>query len=213
MHESRQQRRLAARERVRRRRRLLVGGAIGLVAALLALGLALAALGDRDYIPGFDRESPLAGDRPESIEMPDVIGMDAVEAERMLRDMRLLVRSVRVDSERPVGEVLTQDPEPGEDARVGSAVRIDASRGSGDERRPSGPVTDERVGPVELGMTWMQVVDRFGEPDEERGVPREGGPQVEYDWTWELGGGELTLRFSLSDNRLTAIENTSDELG
>lgn len=198
---------------MRRRRRLLLGGAIGLVVALLALGLALLALGDRDNIPGFDRESPLAGERPENVEMPDVIGMDAVEAERTLRDMRLLVRSVRVDSERPAGEVLTQDPEPAEDARVGSAVRIDASRGSGDERRPTGPVTAERVGPVRLGMTWMQVVDRFGEPDIERGVPREDEPQIEYDWIWELGGGELTLRFSLDDNRLTAIEDTSDELG
>lgn len=63
------------------------------------------------------------------VQVPSVIGMDAVKAVETLRGQGLLAKIDEVDSAQPQGVVVSQWPDPGEMTERGKAVILKASRG------------------------------------------------------------------------------------
>jgi eukaryotic-like serine/threonine-protein kinase len=68
---------------------------------------------------------------PESVDVPNVVGLPRAEAEERLREANLRARPVPVFSEEPRGIVVAQNPSAGEDASPNSRVRINVSAGTG----------------------------------------------------------------------------------
>ncbi|MCX7828822.1 MAG: PASTA domain-containing protein [Thermanaerothrix sp.] len=63
------------------------------------------------------------------VQVPAVIGMDAVKAVEALRSQGLVARIDQVDSSQPQGMVVSQWPDPGEKVERGKVVILKASRG------------------------------------------------------------------------------------
>lgn len=102
----------ARRRRSSARRVLAMGALTLLVAAFVALA----------RVPG-------GGPQPQVVLVPTFTGMSLANAERLAADNRLQVTSAAELSERPEGEVLRQNPGPGQEAAIGSVVRLVVSAG------------------------------------------------------------------------------------
>ncbi len=66
---------------------------------------------------------------PPTTEVPRVIGLTYDEAVDTLDDENLNARRVDVFSDKPPGEVVAQNPEPGDTVREGAVVRLSVSKG------------------------------------------------------------------------------------
>ncbi|MCY3560015.1 MAG: Stk1 family PASTA domain-containing Ser/Thr kinase [bacterium] len=64
-----------------------------------------------------------------AVPVPNVLGWQAIDAERALRGAGFAVNLVQVGSERPAGEVLQQEPAPLIAHQVGAAVTVNVSAG------------------------------------------------------------------------------------
>jgi serine/threonine-protein kinase len=67
---------------------------------------------------------------PPKVALPRVVGLPLQEAVDRLEGADLEVRSRSVFSQQPQGEVFRQIPEPGEQVKAGTAVRLDVSKGA-----------------------------------------------------------------------------------
>jgi beta-lactam-binding protein with PASTA domain len=149
-----------------RRRRRWPWFALGLLTLALAGVLAyLAATG------------LLAG---EKVEVPRVVGKQVLAARASLERAGFEVREVRAPSPEEIGEVVDQDPNPGEEADKGSTVTLEVSEGPGDVRVPSVENLPERLAIKELNDAGLKAnVDRESSDTVREGlairtVPREG---------------------------------------
>lgn len=98
----------------KKRRRLLY-------LALLAAALALAAIGI--YLLAFAQKG--------TIDVPDVVGVERQQAERIIRDRGLVpeVEAEEFSDQVPAGSVIRQNPEGGSKLKEGGTVRLVISRG------------------------------------------------------------------------------------
>jgi serine/threonine-protein kinase len=97
-------------------------------------------------VQGFEAPPP-----PESGPVPDVVGLQVEEAERILAKANLTPIRKEVNSFKPAGTVLTQSPGGGARLRLGSAVTLGVSNGRGE------PV----VIPGVTGLTQAAAVHRL----------------------------------------------------
>ena len=71
---------------------------------------------------------------PGDIQVPDIVGMRKSKGEEALEEMGLTMGSVEYESsDRPVGEIIEQEPEAGEMVSADVAVNVKVSQGSIDE--------------------------------------------------------------------------------
>ena len=66
------------------------------------------------------------------VEVPDVIGLNEQEADRILRQAGFVASVVREEAEEPRGEVIDQNPGPGQEIPARSTVTITVSEGPGE---------------------------------------------------------------------------------
>ena len=69
---------------------------------------------------------------PEKREVPRVTGQQLLRAREALERAGFEVTEARVRSQRPFDQVIDQDPDPGEEAELGSTVTLEVSDGPGD---------------------------------------------------------------------------------
>jgi eukaryotic-like serine/threonine-protein kinase len=74
---------------------------------------------------------------PEKREVPRVTGQQLLQARERLERAGFDVRETRVRSVQPFDQVIDQDPDPGEEAEVGSTVTLEVSDGPGEVLVPS----------------------------------------------------------------------------
>ena len=110
----------------------------------------------------------------ETVEVPDVVGDDHVEAGATIDGIDLIADSFPVESGEPRGTVVAQDPGAGTELPPGAHVNLAVSLGPGE--RPTGSVPDltglneveARATARESGFT-VRTVDRPAPTPEERG--------------------------------------------
>jgi beta-lactam-binding protein with PASTA domain len=90
------------------------------VVVLLTAPLLLAAGGAAAYLK--------LTERPPSVAVPDVVNRDAFSAGAILSKAGFHIRTVLVDSPRPGGTILSQQPRNGGQAERGSTIRVTVSR-------------------------------------------------------------------------------------
>ena len=73
----------------------------------------------------------------EKVDVPRVVGKQVLEARERMERAGFEVRETRAPSPEEIGEVVDQDPDPGEEAEKGSTVTLEVSEGPGDVRVPS----------------------------------------------------------------------------
>lgn len=115
------------------------------LAALLAVGILLALL------------LLLRGDR---VTVPNVVGSDLATAQARLQSEGFSVDTVARTSDRPVREVLGQDPEPGARADEGSVVTLTISDGPGRATVPDVEGQSEREATRRLEDAGFEVRSR-----------------------------------------------------
>jgi eukaryotic-like serine/threonine-protein kinase len=189
-----------------RRRRRWPWFALGLMTLMLAGLLAyLAAAGI------------LAG---EKVEVPRVVGQQVLEARERLERAGFEVRERRGPSPEEIGEVVDQDPDPGEEAEKGSTVTLEVSAGPGEVRVPSVENLPERLAIKELQDADLKAtVDRESSETVREGlairtVPR-GGAEVQRGTRIKLfvssGPEEVTVPEVLGLSRDSAEGRLRDE--
>ncbi|HEX2231863.1 MAG TPA: Stk1 family PASTA domain-containing Ser/Thr kinase [Thermoleophilaceae bacterium] len=120
----------------------------------------------------------------EKVEVPRVVGKQVLEARDRLERAGFEVREVRAPSPEEIGEVVDQDPDPGEEADEGSTVTLEVSSGPGEVRVPSVENLPERLAIKELQDADLKAtVDREASETVREGlairtVPR-GGAEVQ----------------------------------
>lgn len=77
--------------------------------------------------------------QPETVEMPDAIGRDYLEAAPEVFDAGLIADTYPVASAEDRGLVTAQDPQPGSQVELGSIVRLDVSLGQGERGKRDVP--------------------------------------------------------------------------
>ena len=171
---------LAAREIYKRLRKL------PWVPILLPLLLLLVLLGGVAYA--------LTRGTNENVEVPDLVGASSVEeAQRMAGGNLEVVRGNSVESRKPIGTVVEQDPAAGETAGEGSTISVDVSTGVNvpDVR---GETPEEAVRTLEgLGLEVEEETEESSaenegsvtEQDPQGGKTAESGSTV----TITVGGG------------------------
>jgi eukaryotic-like serine/threonine-protein kinase len=82
-----------------------------------------------DRVPRDNRVVLRVSEGPPTTVVPDVEGRTATDAVAVLKDAGLNANVQRVPSREPEGTIVAQDPAPGETVRLGTSVRINASRG------------------------------------------------------------------------------------
>jgi serine/threonine-protein kinase len=82
-----------------------------------------------DRVPRENRVVLRVSEGPPTTVVPDVQGRTATDAVAVLIDAGLDANVQRVPSREPEGTIVAQDPAPGETVRLGTSVRINASRG------------------------------------------------------------------------------------
>jgi serine/threonine-protein kinase len=89
----------------------------------------------------------------EPVEVPDLVGKTTAEADKVLRDLGLTASfSSEANEDKPEGEVIAQDPEPGGDPiPKGSVVKVTVSSGAGDAEVPDVSGQTETSAANELG--------------------------------------------------------------
>ncbi|MCU1487092.1 MAG: serine/threonine protein kinase with sensor(s) [Actinomycetia bacterium] len=77
-----------------------------------------------------------SGEAP--VEVPDLVGKTDAEADKLLRDLGLVATYVtETNDEKPEGEILAQDPEPGGDpVPKGTSIKLTVSSGAGEAEVP-----------------------------------------------------------------------------
>ncbi len=145
----------------------------------------------------------------EKVEVPDVVGKTLDEATNELENANLVVRvTQRADEEAPRGEVLEQDPEPGEEIASGSTVELVVSSGKPTISVPDVIGDDATDAEVELRVEGFNV-ERREEPssDVEQGrvirTDPSPGTQVEK-------GSTITLTVSTGPERATVPDVIGD---
>jgi eukaryotic-like serine/threonine-protein kinase len=116
----------------------------------------------------------------EKVDVPRVVGKQVLAARATLEKAGFEVREVRAPSPEEIGQVVDQDPNPGEEAEKGSTVELEVSEGPGDVRVPSVENLPERLAIKELNDAGLKAnVDREDSDTVREGlairtVPREG---------------------------------------
>jgi eukaryotic-like serine/threonine-protein kinase len=116
----------------------------------------------------------------EKKEVPRVTQLQLVEARAKLERAGFEVEQTRVRSAQPFDQVLDQDPNPGEEAEVGSTVTLEVSDGPGDVLVPAVAGLPQNQAIKELEDAGLKVTRDLEFSDEVRKglairtVPREG---------------------------------------
>ena len=97
--------------------------------------------------------------------VPNVLGWQAIDAERALRGAGFAVNLVQVGSERPAGEVLQQEPAPLVPHEVGAAVTLNISAGPAAILVPNVAGMDDVDAAVAITNARL-IVERLDEPSE-----------------------------------------------
>jgi eukaryotic-like serine/threonine-protein kinase len=77
-----------------------------------------------------DRVTLLVSTGPPKTSVPDVVGMNYGDAVQTLNDANLKATKQEVFSQKPVGQVISQDPPAGEQVVEGTEIVLDVSRGA-----------------------------------------------------------------------------------
>jgi beta-lactam-binding protein with PASTA domain len=109
---------------------------------------------------------------PQRFDVPAVAGLTASAARRALKDAGFTVTVVSVESDEPVGTVLTQSPQAGADLRKGAAVTLRVSSGSAEVDVPDVTGLDEESARLELENAGfgVRVIDVSTTDAEKDGV-------------------------------------------
>jgi beta-lactam-binding protein with PASTA domain len=105
---------------------------------------------------------------PESVDVPNVVGLPVEQAQERLREADLRARPVGVLSEEPRGTVVAQDPRAGEPAAPRSVVRINVSQGTGRVQVPDvvgSTASDARQRLSQAGLEGRIVQVPSAEPE------------------------------------------------
>ncbi|HEX4807154.1 MAG TPA: Stk1 family PASTA domain-containing Ser/Thr kinase [Conexibacter sp.] len=100
--------------------------------------------------------------RPGSVAVPRVLGQDVQSASTELRAAGLRASIQRVASGRPSGQVVAQDPGPGQRAKDGSTVALTVSSGPGQVQVPTVVGLPQKKALAQLGSAGL-VVERVVE--------------------------------------------------
>ncbi len=84
-----------------------------------------------------DRVTLLVSTGPPKTSVPDVVGMDYADAVQALDDASLNAKKNEVFSQKPVGQVIAQDPPAGDRVVEGTEIVLDVSRGTKQVAVPS----------------------------------------------------------------------------
>ncbi|MDE0653187.1 MAG: PASTA domain-containing protein, partial [bacterium] len=98
-----------------------------------------------------------------AVPVPNVLGWQAIDAERALRGAGFAVNLVQIGSERPAGEVLQQEPAPLVPHQAGAAVTLNISAGPSAILVPNVAGMDEVDAAVAITNAGL-VVERQTEP-------------------------------------------------
>jgi serine/threonine-protein kinase len=118
---------------------------------------------------------------PETVEMPDAVGRDYLEAAADVFAAGLIADTYPVDSEELRGLVVAQEPEAGSQVERGSVVRLDVSLGQGERGERDVPdVTGRELTFAhqvcrEAGLT-CRTVDREAPGEAQVGKVLDQGP-------------------------------------
>ena len=143
---------------------------------------------------------------PEKREVPRAVGKQLISARAVLERAGFDVRETRAQSSQPLDQVIEQDPNPGEEAEVGSVVTLEVSNGPGEVRVPSVAKLPQEQAVKEIQKSRLKVtIERefSDEVDEDfaiRTVPRAG---VEV-----TRGTRITLFVSDGPEQVTVPEVT-----
>src|SRR4051812_9214176 len=129
-------------EMAKRRSRRWPWFALGLLVLLLVGLLAYLAAGGL-----------LAG---EKVEVPRVVGKQVLDARERLEKGGFKVQESRAPSTEPIGSVVDQDPNPGEEVDKGSTVTLEVSQGPGNVRVPAVENLPERTAIRELNDAGLK---------------------------------------------------------
>ena len=77
-----------------------------------------------------DRVTLLVSTGPPKTSVPDVVGMNYGDAVQALNDVNLKATKHEIFSQKPVGQVISQDPPAGEQVVEGTEIILDVSRGA-----------------------------------------------------------------------------------
>ena len=95
------------------------------------------------------------------VEVPRVVGKQVLVARDRLEKAGFEVRESRAPSTEELGQVVDQDPNPGEEAKKGSTVTLEVSQGPGNVRVPAVENLPERQAIKELNDAGLRAnVDR-----------------------------------------------------
>ena len=143
---------------------------------------------------------------PETRQVPRAVGKQLISARAQLERAGFDVRETRVLSSQPLDQVVEQDPNPGEEAEVGSVVTLEVSKGPGEVRVPSVArlPQEQAVKDIQQARLKVTIEREFSdEVDEDfaiRTVPRAG---VEV-----TRGTRITLFVSDGPEQVTVPEVT-----
>ncbi|KXT57030.1 serine/threonine protein kinase [Gordonia sp. QH-12] len=70
------------------------------------------------------------GTGPKEVTLPDLRGQTSGQAQNVLDQLQLEMKTVQVDSELPAGQVVSTSPNPGATVEVGSVIQVQVSRGN-----------------------------------------------------------------------------------
>ncbi len=100
-----------------------------------------------------------------AVPVPNVLGWQAIDAERALRTAGFSVNLVQVGSERPAGEVLQQEPAPLVPQELGAPVTLNISAGPAAILVPNVVGMDDVAAAVAIANAGLEVVPQ-SEPSE-----------------------------------------------
>ena len=95
-----------------------------------------------------------------AVPVPSVLGWQAIDAERALRAAGFDFNPINVSSERPLGEVLRQEPAPLVAHEIGSAVTLDISAGPAARLVPAVAGMDAVRAAVELTNAGFVIAEQ-----------------------------------------------------
>ena len=129
---------------------------------------------------------------PQRFELPDVAGLTASAARRALRDAGFTVTVISVQSDEPVGTVVTQSPHAGAQLRKSAAVTLRVSSGPAEVGVPDVTGLDEESARFELESAGfgVRVIDEPTTDAEKDGVVVGQSPPGGAAWD---EGGVVTI--------------------
>ena len=109
---------------------------------------------------------------PQRFQVPDVAGLTASVAGRALKDAGFTVTVVSVQSDEPVGTVVTQSPHAGAELRKGAAVTLRVSSGPAEVDVPDVTGLDEESARLNLESAGfgVRVIDEPTTDAEKNGI-------------------------------------------